>query len=430
MSSPPEIPLLRESAMFANRLVQALTRTTTAQGISATSRYGFERRINWTFRYDSTFYARESAAFLADPEAYVRGEAAPPAPVDDVYAQRLSRKQLGVACAKVFAHWVFRAAGGILSPSRTAPIYRKAYVDDIELVFDPEEDGVLRWVYPFPLNVRRQLRYLRALRQKRRRFRLAGSAYSARDLLAVLRHRDVRSVMRLESRAAIRHAHEVAAAGVRQAQLSDEFDLGSLDFARTLAKKKIRSVNSAHGVGLYLPVHGYDEFHTVTRRQQQYYRSVRRCLYRVRLLNDRESVLATQTSPGLDVVFLSQVFEGISPLIQAFEEEVTSSVARAFAAEASCRLWYKPHPNRDAPVTPAGFRMLPALADVNGRSGTIFVSFFSTCHIDPSFKGEKILVRNAVIRPEIIFDDSETILSVTELEDHLRRRLASVDATR
>ena len=44
------------------------------------------------------------------------------------------------------------------------------------------EADVLRMVYPFPLNVRRQLRYLASLRSSGRPWRLAGHAYAVRDV--------------------------------------------------------------------------------------------------------------------------------------------------------------------------------------------------------------------------------------------------------
>ena len=51
-----EIPLLRESATFSSRLLEATARF-------ADRRYHYHRRVNWSYRYGATFYAREAECF-------------------------------------------------------------------------------------------------------------------------------------------------------------------------------------------------------------------------------------------------------------------------------------------------------------------------------------------------------------------------------
>lgn len=69
--SHSEIPLLRESAVYASRLVGAARRF-------AETSYHFHRRVNWSYRYDEAFYAGEVKAFEADADGYLRGEAQSP----------------------------------------------------------------------------------------------------------------------------------------------------------------------------------------------------------------------------------------------------------------------------------------------------------------------------------------------------------------
>lgn len=407
--SPIEIPLLRESAAYSARLLEAARRLDEP-------RYFQHRRMNWSHRYSSGFYAHESATFRQSPETYLAGEAAQAPELDDVYRQRLGPRQLGVALAKVLAHWLFRRLGG-RGRSESQEIYRKAYVDDIELVFDPAQPHVLRAVYPFPLNLGRQLRYLAFLRRERHAHRLAGHAYLPSDVLRLLVRRDLRSLMRLESRAQIRHAQEIIASGVRRVQLSDEFDIGSLDFCRRLARGGVHVVNSAHGVGKYLPVHAYQEFHVLTDKQRRYYHAVRPCRYVMRPLNDRGPSVSKAAMPGggIDLVFLSQDFAGVSEIVSDNEVRVLAKLREALSRDAGVRLLYKPHPNRNSAETPQGFAMLTDIAPVNDRIGTVYVSFFSTCQIDPAFKGRKVLLRGELIHPGIAFDESETIVDIEGL---------------
>jgi len=414
-----EIPLLRESATFSSRLLEATTRF-------ADRRYHYHRRVNWSYRYGATFYAREAECFEEAPRDYLNGLPKRPPELDDVYAHRLAARQTIVVVVKVFVHWLFHLLGRVGDRRVRAGrihTYRKCYVDDIELVYDVAESGVIRAVYPFPINVRRQLRYIAHLRRHRLGFKLAGNPYLVGDFGRFLVRRDVRSLMRLESRAQIRHAFQVVNLGVRTVQLSDEFDIGSLDFTRRLARFPVRVINSAHGVGKYLPVHGYPEFRVLTLKQQEYYHAIGPCRYSLRRLNERKTdvpggadPVAPQPSPGsVTLVFLSQTFEGLTDVIQRNEDVFVTRVREAFEGAPGVRLIYKPHPNSKKPDAPAGFTKLSSLAEVNGRADTLFASFFSTCQIDPAFKGRKVLVRGHLVFPEIAFDSSEEILDLDEL---------------
>lgn len=410
-----EIPMLRESAAFVRRLADAARQF-------GDSKHRFFRRVNWSHRYEDNFYRQESQCFQADAVAYLAGRAASAPRLDDVFARKMRWRQLFTVVLKVAAHGLFRALGRLADMGRgatRATTYRKCYVDDIELVFDRQEAGVLRVVYPFPLSIRRQWRYLRYLRERGYRFRLSGNPYGLSDLLTFVVRRDIASLYRMESRAQVRQARQVVAAGFKNFQLSDEFDLGSLDFARTLARYPVHVVNSAHGVGKYLPVHAYPEFLVLTKRQSEYYLAALECSYRFRSLNDLSAARPQEVrgtgSQGIRLVFLSQLFPGLTPIVDDAESALVLRLNTEFCGEPRVELYYKPHPTRGAARPPAGFKLLGNMSWVNGLDGTIFASLFSTCQIDPTFKGRKVLVRGHLIHPEISFDDEEEIVSLDAL---------------
>jgi len=419
-----EIPLLRESSVFAGRLIEATRRF-------GDMKYQFHRRVNWTHRYDEKFYQLEADCFQSDPEAYLAYQTRVAPQVSDVFVYKLRPKQVITVLMKVAAHWLFGVLGSVANRGirlSGASIYRKCYVDDIELVFDPEERGVVRAVYPFPLNTGRQLRYLRFLHDKKYRFKLAGNPYLMMDLIRFLLRRDVRSLQSMESRAQVRHACQVAEHGFKKVQLSDEFDIGSLDFARTLARLSVHVINSAHGVGKYFPMHAYQEFYVITERQKQYYHAIRPCSYTLRTLNDR-AVLSSPTtelvvSPKIRFVFLSQVFEGVTDVISSNEATLLRRLSTEFADSLDIRLLYRPHPNRHQFVVPEGFQLLLSLDEVNGHLDTVFASFYSTCQIDPAFKGRKVLIRGHLIYPEISFDDVESIYESEGLVRYIHKIFA------
>lgn len=417
-----DIPMFRASAAFAARLIEG------ARSFGDT-KYQFHRRVNWTYRYDEKFYDVEADYFQTDPDAYLAEQHSIEPHIIDVFALKLRTKQVVMVLLKVAAHWLFRIIGSATRFEvrlNGASIYRKCYVDDIELVFDPEEVGVLRAVYPFPLNAGRQFRYLIYLYKKGYLFTLTGNPYVVKDLIRFLVRRDVRSLQRLETRAQVRHAQEVVKLGIGIVQLSDEFDIGSLDFARTLSRFPVGVVNSAHGVGKYLPVHAYQEFHVITERQQEYYYAARPCQYTLRKLNDlTKSSSSNDSIAGSTVirfVFLSQVFSSVSDIVASNEAVVLKRLSTEFAGSQHVSLFYRPHPNQHQPAVPHGFKLLMSLEEVNGHSSTVFASFYSTCQIDPAFKGLKVLIRGHLIYPEIVFDETEKIYNADQLISFIKKQ--------
>ena len=424
--SPIDIPLLRESEAFVTRLEAAAKRFAEPQ-------YFYCRRVNWSHRLAAEFYARETAHFLKDPDAYIAGTCPGTPHLEDVYEKKIGARQIAIVLAKVASHWAFRILGRTISwriKSKAITTYRKCYVDDIELVFDVDEARVLRGVYPYPLSVKRQLKYLQHLWRKKYFFRLDGNPYIFSDVLIFLICRTGRSLMKLEARAQMQLAKSIMNRGFSTIQLSDEFDIGSLHFTRYLTRTEIRVSNSAHGIGKYLPYHCYTDFSVLTKKQIAYYRPIRPCTYSIRELNDRCSLPNLTLGQlvgerGIKLVWLSQRQQEDAGIISTNESSILQTLRAAFHGRAGIELFYKPHPNREnLPPTP-DFSMVSDIGQLNGLTGTVYLSFYSTCQIDPTFKGVKILIKAENIYPQISFDEGEPIMDSMELVDYIESILHS-----
>ena len=428
------VPLFNQSTAFVGRLKGA------AADFGET-RYHYSRRVNWSHRYCDDFYGSELDLFQNSPDEYFREISLPPPILEDVMKKKLSNLQVLSIIFKVFAHWMFFLIGLLANSniinSRTS-IYRKGWVDDIENTFDAEASSVVRAIYPFPINFRRQLRYLMFLRKKKYLFKLDGNPYIPSDVFHFLLRRNVKALSRMEARANIKHGFMIKKLGVSSVELSDEFDLGSLDFCRILNKLKLSVTNAAHGVGKYLPVHGYQKFFVLTQRQADYYTSVKSCDYILRKLNDENRRVSrsedrqyhlTQRSqsdsalPNVYFVFLSQVFQGSGKVIADNESSLLRNLSSHFGEETNIKLFYKKHPNSNKTLAPDEFEWLYSEAQLDDFKNVIFGSFYSTCQIDPSFRGEKVLLRSNLLYPEIVFDSSEKILSLDDLVIMLEMRL-------
>jgi len=122
------------------------------------------------------------------------------------------------------------------------------------------------------------------------------------------------------------------------------------------------------------------------------------------------------------LVYLSQSFANVAFIIAKNEQVATSMIASSLESRTEVDLLFKPHPTEINRPPPKGFKHLKNLGSVNGLPGTIFVSQFSTCQIDPNFQGEKYLLKGELIFPEISFDETENILTVKQLVDLIGHR--------
>ncbi len=413
---PSQIPLLRNSYAFSSRLIAA-------GKCFGEPKYYYYRRVNWSYRYDTKYYEQEARLFAQCPRSYIDGKTNQVSELSDIYALKLSKKNVLTIFLKVTAHWLFRILGNFSfnrTKTNSNEIFRKCYVDDVEKIYDPEQINVIRFVFPFPLSLKRQLKYFAYLHSQKFTFQLCGNPYIFSDLIRLAIRRDLRSLVRLESRAQILQARYTTKSGFRSFQLSDEYDIGSLDFCRYLTRYGADVVNSAHGVGTYFPIHAYTSFYVLTKRQQEFYRAIRRCAYNLRQLNDfslfgssanvREPI---QGQSGITVVFLNQAIQGLddSYLVER-EKRLLIQIGKALSENDRIKLYFKPHPNNLKTLPPAGFEKITKIDTVNGKVGTVFASYYSTCQIDPTFKGRKCLISDDFIFPEILFDETEEILSV------------------
>lgn len=420
-----EVPLLRESQAFADRLSEAVD--SFGENI-----YHRNRRINWSYRYCEEFYAAEAALFCRNPAEYIKKSVDVPPQISDVFSKSISLRQLISVCFKVFAHWAFLTIGKIINNGRRNDlyIYRKCYVDDIELAFDPSADGVLRAVFPFPLSAARQWQYCRYLRRQALPFRLDGNHYALCDLVALLRQRDVRALMRLESRAEIRNARKLLLERFSRVELSDEFNIGSLDFCRILSRGGIPIVNSAHGIGKYFPVHRYRKFNVLNSKQKNYYQAEGVCIYNYFRLHtiyginaDLENKNDSKISGSINLIFLSQAIDGGNPIISNEENKLLNHITSIADKYDNLILSYKPHPNSKSRLNTNGWKIINDINDINILSNKILFSFFSTCHIDDRFHGRKYLIQTEIIRPEIAYDDEGDILNIFDIENLLKIEL-------
>lgn len=390
---------------------------------TVSSRYQRRRLVNFFHRFDDSYRDAEEALFLSDPGRYSH-KAGSSSINQDLLATRLPGRLVVRQVLKTLAHWAFRIAGSLQSSAVDRTAYtrlRRCYVEDVEALFGTDAE-LLRLIYPFPLSVARQIRYVRLLRNEGKSYTLAGLPYAFSELLTLVAAGTYGHLLRMEARAQIRHAREMSAfPKLHTIQTSDEYDFGTIYFCRSLRRRRITILNAAHGISKYLPNHEYDEFDALTQEQISFYDNYNACRFRIRQLTPPPPNNAYESNVTT-VVLLGQYSRNMSDLLKDAESQMLDIVTEVASRNKNVRFLYRKHPNNDSDVT-----LAKGIELSDGRllagNNVIQFSLYSTCQIDPNFVGCKFLVETKFIKPQFAYGSEEPIIQIDDLASHLANLL-------
>lgn len=184
----------------------------------------------------------------------------------------LERRHAVLALAKAVLHRVFRWFGQLGPPVDTVV---RGWVEVTVHMYPQESRSGQVLVYPFALNIARQLRFLRTCRAQGVRHSLAGMPYSVRAAIAAAfgGRSSALTLARFERDANARHADDLLARHPRHVLTSDEFEVASFVLHDRLRKEGVRVTNTAHGVGQYCLWISYSEFRVLSESQRDFYRA-------------------------------------------------------------------------------------------------------------------------------------------------------------
>ena len=320
------------------------------------------------------------------------------------------------------AHLGFRAIGwkgGALNRTRAV----RTWVEVSLQIFSEEHEDAELLLYPFPLSLRRQWRYWRALRRAGRSPRPTGLPYRLLDLLKVLlassAHR-VHAMIATESRAAEAHARELARAGVREFLTSEEFEFGSWALSTALRENGVRTVNGAHGAGPYCPRVAYDEFRVMAPAQVAYYRQWPTETRFVRRLTQNSRIPAVSEQGFSPVVVF--IYQFRADLDLPYERALQERVLAALQAASQVRglpFVIKGHPNQpEAELTAIEGRTgVPVLSrwEAIVQSHPIVFLIHSTIYFELVHVAPVFVLRDDVLSSELILGDQTLPFAVSDV---------------
>ena len=327
---------------------------------------------------------------------------------------------------KSIAHRLFRLFSR--SSPRT-PVSRaiRAWVDVSEVLYAKEWASATVLIYPFPLNPLRQVRFLWSCIRKPVNFRLSGLPFRFRDVLACCISPPTRDrrVLIAEMRAFRTHAVELASSGFAEIMTTDEFEPASWAMYDRLQKLGIRSVNSAHGIGMYSPHIGYNEFRVINDVQRLFYQ-VRNpaTLYVLQKMNHSAHTL-TLPAPGHrpSLVYIHGYTHS-----RGYEPELQDRVLEFLRQlqQSGWQVFIKLHPNtsgRGKTALAKKFKLplVTRLSELDGHC-VIFVNLLSTCYYDFSARGVFVFVNDALFDASTHFGNglpSRTLDAIAPLLESL-----------
>lgn len=412
------IPLVIESKAFVENLKISCM-------LFDENKYLYKQRVNYSYRFSSEFIDEQLKLFQMDPSKYLSVYGLQKTDKFlNVYEKKLTRAETFRILVKVLAHRLFRFIGSFqcwFGSIGSFSIYRKAYVDDIDLVYDRGDSEVLMAIYPFPIKLSRQLKFISNLIKDKQAFRLDGYRYRLKFVLNLLYYRDVRSYEMLEKSAAYLKSLELADMCFQKIELSDEFDINCLPFTRFCRRAGLFVINKTHGIGKYFPMQCFDEFYVLDNKMTEYYELEKYSnFYKFDLITDQQFPEVAEIKKVV-ILFLSQKFDDSVTIIGQAEDKILSILTELNKSD-GLKIYYKPHPNHLSSMKFENQRIhvISSINDLNiNEDFPILISLFSSTHIDPNFYGAKLLVETEMIKPNISFSNGQ-IVSLNDLSTSIK----------
>lgn len=339
-----------------------------------------------------------------------------------------TRKQAVVFACKVFLHRLFRVFGGRHVKNFAVT---RAWVEVSEALYPDafEKSHVL--IYPFSLNLLRQVKFaLRAFRIGRN-VSFAGIPYSLRGLLLPFfsPHLRFQQMIRFETEAYVQHAREFIQAKVKVVRTSDEFEIAAVALYEMLSRDGIVSTNTAHGVGNYGPFQAYSKFAVLNESQADFYRLRNAGLsFEVHSQTNTRHVSVsdeTASAASLASVTLVHIHQNFVDLGLAFEERIQRELIerlKLIAEVCQIRMTIKAHPNLNE-------RHMSDLRDSTGvvvvkqlpseLTRPIFLTLNSTAYFDFRKLGPVLFFRTNTLNPSVYFGNEIETVNETSLQPRI-----------
>ena len=295
----------------------------------------------------------------------------------------------------------------------------RSWVEISQIMYGDKYDSSLILIYPFVLNIKRHIRYIKHCFGNYKSATLCGLQYSLIDYMKLLissRSKDLHCV-RFELNAYKKHAAELGQIGVKHLYTSDEFEAGAFVMVKALQDCGAEVTNTAHGMSFGCPYVNYETFYVYNNAQKDYYSfKSEQVNYKVTPRSNTDPVncvLDNAEKKKKVIIFIEANYERLTNL-----ENRAVDILREFSLKYSVDTYIKIHPNRKVPVdlnqfSIAGVKVIRHLSEIK-HAEPIFVSFYSAAYYDFRQLGPFIFIYDGFVWPEEVYGEDGLVCAPLE----------------
>lgn len=327
---------------------------------------------------------------------------------------------------KALVHRLYRLVGGRYPGPRSSILRTSFELHKQAFAQEYRRSHIL--IYPFFLNVRRGLRYVRSVLREHPDAKLTGIPFRWRDiamLVAWPTGRDAR-LTRAELFGYIRHGRDLAAYRPRYVGCSDDVDAGGFVLAEALRSVGSACENRTHGIGKYAPYTAHTHSLLYSAPQIDYY-STRNpdCEYRL----VEFSPLPAAECANIDcIVYVGSNFARLGFEYDVEVERRIIAALRTITKRLRFSFFVKIHPNLSIDEAAEAYDIersyLTRQAEPPPYPQCMYFSFTTTAYFELARWGPFYFVDMATIPIEELFGEGIPKVAFDELAAFLASRLS------
>lgn len=297
----------------------------------------------------------------------------------------------------------------------SAKILIRSWVEDcLDLYREEINDNkeVLFLVYPFSINIKRQLDFIKILKLNNYKYNFIGVDYSWIDYFSWIIKRDNIYLAILEKNAYLKHAKFLYNNyNFEELFTTDEFENSSFVFHNYLRNRKKFTVNKAHGISKYCPYVSYDLFYVFNEAQKTFYYEFNKNIkYIISNKNIKKRLFKAEK-----IVFVSQLSNNhVSEFIKKEEEQILKELEKL-----NKTIYIKIHPNSKIEEKQNG-NFIYFKYNMNYLNEAIILTLYSTTYYTLSKYGYCYLVETRDNKPQILFGNNASIIKLEEVLEFLK----------
>lgn len=335
----------------------------------------------------------------------------------------LNKSQGLLLLAKAVAHKLFRLMTQISQRRNGGEFLVRGWVEVTPKMYETEVRCGTVLIYPFALNLIRQVKFIAWCSKEKINYELAGLPYSITKIAAQLAVGVSCDLILLdaEKNANRLHGEELLLRQPKAIFTSDEFETAAFLLYEELLASGVRVVNTAHGVGQYCPHICYSEFRVISDSQGRFYKE-RNPLIKYSLLPASNSRIAgidqyeMSLEKPLAFVLVHQPFAESGLIAEDIAMRNLDDALLAMSQKLSITYFVKMHPNSNTRFFRMHRNKLKGQAiydwsDLN-KFRLIFVTVNSSVALDVRGLGPALVYAGTSFEPSLYFP--EPILCIDE----------------